>query len=130
MYELRRDGGPPLWRPRVDAWALAATSAPSLFGLTLGYSRKSERGPSSTGAGASPLSDARCRPLGRARLAVATASGRRRSASTAWASLRVHSRHAIARRRDCVYVVSSLGRSYLEIRFAVRCVFDAVGGRL
>ena len=33
MYELRRDGGAPLRRPRVDAWALAATSAPSLLGL-------------------------------------------------------------------------------------------------
>ena len=45
MYELRRDGGAPLRRPRVDAWALAATSAPSLLGLTI-----SEVGPSATGA--------------------------------------------------------------------------------
>ena len=52
MYELRRDGGAPLRRPRVDAWALAATSAPSLLALNFGYRSPSASRPSSTGAGA------------------------------------------------------------------------------
>ena len=129
MCEPRGDGEAPLWRPRVDAWALAATSAPSLLGLNLGYPRKSERkvGQAAQGPALLPLRGARCRRRGRPRLAVATTRGRRvpqRFHSVAMWRLWPH--HAIARRRDCVYVVSSLGRSYLEIRFAVRCVFDAV----
>ena len=39
------DGVAPLRRPRVDAWALAATSAPSLLALNFGY-----RSPSASGA--------------------------------------------------------------------------------
>ena len=43
----------PLWRPRVDAWALASTSAPSLLGLNSSDTGSpSASGPSSTRAGA------------------------------------------------------------------------------
>ena len=79
MYEQRRDGGAPLRRPRVDAWALAATRAPSLLGLSFRIPEvRALPGPSSTGAGAfAPPRQPRCRSHDLARLAVATTRGRR-----------------------------------------------------
>ena len=64
MYELRRDGEAPLWRPRVDGRALASTSAPSLLGLSsVSEEVRATRAKQHKGA-LLPPSDPRCRPSG------------------------------------------------------------------
>ena len=73
MCELCCDGGSPLWCSRVDAWALAATSAPSLLGLrSVSEEVRAEGGPKAAqGPALLPLRGARRRRRGLARLAVA-----------------------------------------------------------
>ena len=77
MYELRRDGEAPLWRPRVDGRALASTSAPSLLGLSSVSEQVRATRAKQHKSALLPPSDPRCRPSGLARLAVAKTPWRR-----------------------------------------------------
>ena len=128
VCEPRRDGEAPLWRPRVDGWALAATSAPSLLGLT------SDIRGSPSGRWAKQHRGRRfCLPEARGAGLVAGAAGCGHDARAArpaalpqrgdtWLRIR-QSRHRAAPRLR-IRVSLSWGDDVYGF-FAVRCVFDA-----
>ena len=122
------DGVAPLRRPRVDAWALAATTAPSLLGLSSSDTEvRAEGGPSSTRAGAFASH-------GRAVQASwpgAAGCGQKALAPRLAAHLPAQDGDVDRRITPAVGAAIAHGsqRSALacgRIIFAVRCVFDAV----